>query len=96
MEILIFSILLILENIQAEDLWQTLILMEKLSPGLNNNGCTETIILKAMNKTKEDGILYSLVVKMHQKVTALWIVLITPVQKPLQELLKNLILHRII
>jgi len=90
MEIFLLLILLMDLNIQVEDICQTLISMDKLSLVLNNNGCTETIILKHMSKIMEDGISFSLVLKMHQKVTALTILPTIPLQILLQELLKNL------
>lgn len=92
MEMLTFSLPLMVHS-QVEDTCQIHLSMEKFTPDLNNNGCSETTILKDMKKFQEVGTLFSLVTITHQKVTAPTILeFIIPPVIPLQELLKNLTL----
>ena len=96
MEMLTFSLPL-MEHSQVEDTCQIHLSMEKFTPDLNNNGCSETTILKDMKKFQEVGTSFSLVTITHQKVTAPMIMeFTTPLVIPLQELLKNLTLPSII
>jgi hypothetical protein len=65
-------------------------LMEKLKQDLNNNGCSEIIILKDMQNRQVDGTSSSLVTITLQQVAApMMVEFITPLLMLLLELLKN-------
>ena len=81
-------------NIQVEDLWLTLSSMENFPPVLNNNGCSETIILKHINRV-EVGISFSSVTTtLQHKIAKVKGEIISPQLMQPQESLKNLTLPK--
>jgi len=86
-------IFIVLVNIQVEDICLIHLSMERLTPVLNNNGCSETIILKDMSELVEVGTSFSSVMKVLQIAIVLKIgVHITRLLQLLQESLKSLTL----